>query len=412
MKSFKFLSFTLLFLMLWLPAAASDRSGLIVGLDTIPRRVSADNPSLAAARWKIAEAEARLRGAGLRENPELEFGFDQASSLQERGLEIGISQRFPVTEKLALEKRVSSTLLLQAKAEIQEVERALILEARTLIIEIISLRHQQALRARQAEVAQSLGGFIAEAASRGELSSLDAAQAKLDAAKLKAEIPTLRAAEITATGKVKPLLGMEPSDTLRIAGQQLAAPALQKGRVNLANRPAYQASLFAAQASAENIELQKARRYDDIELGVVAGYERFEDAPEGLENEATIGFRVKLALPFWQKNEAAIEEAQARTNRKTLESQALAKEIINEAEAAYQEMTTWAGLLQELDQSLLAEAGKLASDSEDAYRKGLGDLQATLRAREQQLDLSNTRIETLKQFHLARVRYEAAAGLN
>ena len=75
-------------------------------------------------------------------------------------------------------------------------------------------------------------------------------------------------------------------------------------------------------------------------------------------------------------------------------------------------MTTWAGLLQELDQSLLAEAGKLASDSEDAYRKGLGDLQATLRAREQQLDLSNTRIETLKQFHLARVRYEAAAGLN
>lgn len=54
----------------------------------------------------------------------------------------------------------------------------------------------------------------------------------------------------------------------------------------------------------------------------------------------------------------------------------------------------------------------MASDSEDAYRKGLGDLQATLRAREQQLDLSNTRIETLKQFHLARVRYEAAAGLN
>lgn len=413
-RTMKF-SIKLLLLALALPSiqgAENSLSGLIVGLDTIPQRVRMNNPSLAAARWRIAEAEARLRGSGLRENPELEAGFDHNSNLREGRIEVGLSQRFPVTDRLLLERQISDTEVLQARAEVKEVERTLIVEARTLLIEVIGLRKQQTLRTEQVEVASSLAGFISQAASKGELSPLDAGQAKLDAAKLKAEIPSLKAAELAATGKLKPLLGMRPSDTLHIAGNDLPSPRFAKSSVHLSQRPDYQAAQLAAQASAQSIALEEAKRYDDVEVGVVAGLERNEDAPEGFDTEGIIGLRVKLALPFWQKNEAAIQEARARTIRKEMETTALGEEIMHEAEAAYQEMLEWAALIQSLDQELLPQAAKQAAESEKAYREGLGDLQAILRAREQQLQLSDSQIETLKQFHLARVRYEAVTGQN
>lgn len=392
--------------------ADTNLSGLIVGLDTIPPRIREHNPSLAAARWRIAEAEARLRGSGLRDNPELESGFEHNSTLREGRIEVGLSQRFPVTNRLAIERQVSTTLVLQAQAEVAAVERALIQEARTHLVEIISLRDQQALGAQQTTLAETLADFISKAAKKGELSSLDAGQAKLDAARLRAKIPSLRAAEVATVGKLKPLLGMNPQETLHIAGKQLARPQLIESTVQLEQRPDYQAAQLSVQASAQEIELEKSRRYDDVEVGVVAGLERTEDAPEGFETEGLIGFRVKLTLPFWQKNEAAIQEAEARTQRKRLEARALGAQIQGEAEAAYREMTEWATLSHTLEETLLPQAKAQAALAEKAYREGLGTLQSILRAREQELELAESHIDTLKQFHLARVRYEASTGQN
>ena len=49
--------------------------------------------------------------------------------------------------------------------------------------------------------------------------------------------------------------------------------------------------------------------------GLFAAAERTEDVPEGYENEAIIGLRFKIALPFWNKNEGAIQEAEAASFR-------------------------------------------------------------------------------------------------
>ena len=73
-------------------------------------------------------------------------------------------------------------------------------------------------------------------------------------------------------------------------------------------------------------------------------------------------------------------------------------------------MAEWGGMLREISDNLLPLASKQASDAEQAYREGLGDLQAVLRAREQQLQLGSARIDALSNFHRARVRYDAAVG--
>ena len=384
-------------------------SGLIVTLQTIPERVRRDNPDLAAARLRVREAVGRMTQAGRLPNPELEASTRGNHRFREGSLEIEFSQRFPVTNRLGLERDISAIEVKAAEAEIREVERLLVAQARAALVDVLAFRQQRQLRQQQADVSKQLAEFTSRSASQGELSAVDAGQAKLEAARLAAEIRQLQASEVAAVGKLKPLLGMKITDVLNVSGS-LPPAAFPAGSVDPGKRPDYQAAQLEAQAAAQGIELEKARRYDDIEAGIVGGLERTEDAPEGFENEGIIGFRVKLALPFWDKNEGNIQAAEARAERKEKETIALAHNIRHEADAARKEMVEWSEMLREISDTLLPLAGKQASDAERAYREGLGDLQAVLRAREQQLQLGSSRIDALSNFHHARVRYQTALG--
>ncbi len=391
------------------PPARAASSGLIVTFDNIPNRVRRDNPDLAAARLRVREALGRMKQSGRRSNPELEGGLEGNHHFNEGKIEIGISQRFPVTNRLQLAKTISVIAVKAAEAEIREVERKLVAEARAALVDVLALRQQRAVRQQQAKVAQEFAEFTKGAATDGEISPIDAGQAKLEAARLGGEIRQLQANELAAVGLIKPLLGMKTTDVLNVSGT-LPPVALPAGLIDPNRRPDFQAAKLDAQAAAQNVELERARRYDDVEAGFVAGLERSEDAPEGFENEGIIGFRIKFSLPFFDKNEGNIEAAEARAERKQKETIALAHNIRHEADAARKEMVEWGKMLRGIVDNLLPLAAKQAGDAESTYREGLGDLQAILRAREQQLEIESSQVEALRNFHHARVRFEAAVA--
>ena len=71
-------------------------------------------------------------------------------------------------------------------------------------------------------------------------------------------------------------------------------------------------------------------------------------------------------------------------------------------------MAEWIRMLQEITGTLLPLAAEQAEAAESAYRQGFADLTTVLRAREQELKLAHSRIEALRSFHLARIRFETA----
>ena len=387
--------------------AEAGSSGLIVTFESIPNRVRRDNPDLAAARLRVQEALGRMTQAGRRRNPELEAGFEHNHEFREGRVEFALLQKFPVTNRLRLEKDVSITELKAAEAEIEEVERRLIARARAGLVDVLALRQQRQLRQKQAELSKALVEFTKQASENGELSPIDAGQTRLEAARYVSEIRQLEAREVAAVGKLKPLLGMKVTDVLNVTGA-LPPATLPAGLIDPSQRPDYKAAQLQARAAAQDVELEMARRYDDIEAGLVAGLERSEDVPEGFDNEGIIGFRVKLSLPFWDKNEGNIEAARARAKRKELEIEALGHSIRHEADAARKEMIEWNKMLREVADNLLPLAAGQADQAESAYRDGFTDLQAVLRAREQELHIASSKIEALHNFHLARVRFETA----
>ena len=382
---------------------------VVVTPGNIADRVRSQNPDLAAARLRIREAVGRMTQAGRLDNPELELGLEHNSRFREGRFEIGFSQRFPVTDRLRIEKGISLTELKAAEAEVREVERQLIAKARSLLVKVLAARQRRELLREQSAVAGQFADFLSETAAKGEGSPIDAGQARIEAASLTTELRQIDASEVALAGELKPLLGMRAGEALQISGM-LAAPVLPAVAVDPAHRPDYQAATLNAQAAATTVSLEQARRYEDVEGGLFAAAERTEDAPEGFENEAIIGLRFKFALPFWNKNEGAIQEAVARQQRRKMEVVALGRGIRLEAEAARAEMNEWLRLVTEIDDTLLPLAGEQTTLAETAYRNGQGDIQSVLRAREKNLQLAAAKLDALREFHLARIRYEAALG--
>ncbi|MES2474459.1 MAG: TolC family protein [Verrucomicrobiota bacterium] len=382
---------------------------VVVSLASIGDRIRAQNPDLAAARLRIQEALGRMNQSGRLANPALEASMDHNPSFREGKFEIGLSQRFPVTGRLKLEKDVSLTELQSAEAEVREVERQLTGQAREAVVKILATRQRRALLREQSEVSDEFAKFLSEIAAKGEGSALDAGQAKLEAASLAMEMRQLDAGEAGLVGELKPLLGMRPGEALSVGGT-LPAPALPGTVADPSRRPDFQVAKLDALAAKQGVALEQARRYDDVEGGIFAGAERTEDAPNGYDNEAIVGVRFKVALPFWNKNEGAIQEATAKQQRKEMAAVALGRNIQLEAEAARAEMQEWAKMIAEINDTLLPLADEQSTLAETTFRTGQGEIQSVLRSREKRLQLAAARLDALREFHLARVRHETALG--
>lgn len=382
---------------------------VVVSLASVGSRIRAQNPDLAAARLRIDEAVGRANQSGRLANPELETGLEQNPDFREGRFEIGFTQRFPLTGRLQLEKEVSLTELRSAEAEVREVERQLTGQAREAVVKILATRQRRALLREQSGVSGGFAEFLSEIAAKGEGSPLDAGQAKLEAASLAMETRQLDAGEAVLLGGLKSLLGMRPGESLSVGGD-LPQPVLPAADADPSRRPDLQAAKLAALAATQDVALQHARRLDDVEGGLFAGVERAEDAPDGYENEAIIGLRFKIPLPLWNKNEGAIQEAQAKQQRREMEAVALGRNIRLEAETALSEMREWAKMITEINETLLPLADEQATLAETTFRKGQGEIQSVLRSREKRLQLAAARLDALREFHLARVRHQTALG--
>jgi cobalt-zinc-cadmium efflux system outer membrane protein len=405
----QFLSILALFALLTANARLMAEPSLVITLAGVTERVRAQNPDLAAARLRIGEAMGRMKQAGRLKNPELETSVGQNTDFREGILELGFSQRFPVTGRLGLEKEISATHLKAAEMEVREVERQLVARAKTSVIRVLALRQRRELLRNQIALASEFSEKLSAASQKGEGSALDAATARLEAAGLSAQIRQLDADEAAAVGELKPLLGMHAGELISVGGF-LAQPVLPTDVVNPAQRPDFLAATLEVDAARQGIDLQQALRYDDVEAGLFAAAERTEDAPNGYDNEGIIGFRFRIPLPLWNKNEGAIEEAQATHERRTLEATALARQIRLEVESDRAQMVEWAKLIRELDETLLPLAAEQSKAADEAYAQSLTDIQTVFRSREKNLQLAATRLDALREFHLALIRHEAARG--
>lgn len=377
-------------------------------LSGIATRVRSHHPMLKAARLAVEEARGRQLGSGRLANPTLESSFQNESRVSPRTMMFGIDQSFPITKRLSLEKQLTSQLVTAAEFEVRDAERRFIAEARAHAVRVLALDRQRVLRQQQTALAKKLSEFAKSRADKGELSPLDAAQAQVDAQRLILEGKKLETERVSLVGQLKPMLGIGTQDSLTISGDLPAlvlpgiTPWQQRADFQLA-----QTKITVAQTDAA---LAHSKRLQDVSAGFFSAQEMQDQANGQRERTGFIGFRISIPLPFWNRNQGEIAEKRAAAERQRLEAEALGKQIASEADTARREMQANADLARETRDKLLPLVIEQTQKLEKAYESGQTDLLTVLRARDQRLQLEAAALDAVRDFHLARIRYEAATG--
>jgi cobalt-zinc-cadmium efflux system outer membrane protein len=335
-------------------------------------------------------------------NPSLGYDFQTESGVSPQTQVVSIDQAFPITRRLKLEKELSAQLVEAATLEVRDAERRFIAEASALAVKEAMLRQQLNLLKQHSALAQQLADFAKGRAEAGEVSMLDAKQVQMDLNRVRIESRLLEAEAATLLGQLKPMLGLTNAQPLEIKGPlpSLKLPAGSDGQ----QRPDRQLAEVKASAAKVESDLAKSRRTPDITAGLFAARER-----QG-ERTGFVGLRLSVPLPFWNRNEGEITEKTASAERARLESQALVLQINAEAGTALQEMQSHAGIVRETRDSLLPLAAEQVAAQQKAYEGGQAELLSVLRAQDQRLHIESTALDAERDFHLARVRYEAATG--
>jgi outer membrane protein, heavy metal efflux system len=209
---------------------------------------------------------------------------------------------------------------------------------------------------------------------------------------------------VSLLGAIKPMLGLAPADQLILKGDLLPL-TLPAGGADWSQRADFQLAQTKAAAAETDVDLAVQNKWQDLSAGIFAAHEEQQGTPTGFA-----GFRVSIPLPIWNQNQGEVAEKAASAERARLESEALTQTILSEAETARREMLAQAELARETRDKLLPLVMEQTAKLEKAYENGQTDLLTVLGAREQRLQINAAAFEAMRDFHLARIRYEAATG--
>jgi cobalt-zinc-cadmium efflux system outer membrane protein len=367
------------------------------------------NPTLAAARLRIAEARSRVEQSGRLSNPELEFDFVRNTMGREGELGVSLMQRFPLTARLRHEKAVSRAELAAAEAEVRDAERKLAADVRTAAVKLLALDAQRDLRGKQLANSRELGSFLLKRVETGEASAVDASQVELETRQIEVENLQLATEEAALISELRPKLGVSGDTRINITGELPASTALAASG-SVANRPDVQAAEARADAANAAARQQRASRWEDVGLGATYTRERTKDEPDPTETEHMVGFKVSIPLPIWNSNSGRVHEAEATAVRAAKEVDATKITAGAEAAGVRDEMVTLARLVSELDTTVLPKAAQIEEQLRNTYSAGQTSLTEVLRARTRRLELQRLRIDALRDYQLARIRHETATA--
>ena len=379
-------------------------------MDSAVTYALAHNPDLAAARLGVDQAKARLLQTGGLANPELETEVRPNLAGREFSVSFGLSQKFPLTQRLRLEKAVSEAGVAMAELEIAAAARSLTTQVREIVLKLQSLHTRQQILNKQQSAARDLAAAMTKTAAAGESPPLESAQVELEVSQLAILALQGTSERASLTGSLRPLLGSPATEPIIISGT-LPAPSMPAFRPDPAGHPDYLVALTKAGAARRSIELARANRWEDLTVGVAYERSHIYDAGAGMERENMAVLRFSLPLPLKRHNAGHLAESVATSERTTLEAAATAARLRAEAAAAFDEMKALAAIHLQTSTQLLPQAEALETRFTQLQQNGQAAFPDVLRARQQRLAMESAALDARRDFHLAKLRYQAAGGL-
>ena len=360
-----------------------------------------NNLELRAVKIGIDEAKGRLHQSGRLENPSLSLEYGTTKIIRdgdEFEFSVGISQKFPLTDRLSKETDVS-----QIDVRLAEMEYAQAMRSLALKVELAYINAQEKLAVLKTKkdalkVFDDIIETIRQASERGEASPISVNLARSESARYKNEIIQDEIDAESAIIELETLLGFSHSQKLSIAETLAPAenPNVKFSSALLENRPDYQMFKLAEESTKAQIALIKAKKFEDPEIGIFYSRSRREDEPRGLINEDALGIALSIPLPF-NSFDGSIQEKLASRRRAETLSTSKEIDIRNEIRIWQMRFNKYSEALKQFDDETIALVKKSETDLLKAQKLGQTEIIEVLNIRKNLFELQIRRTNIIAQ---------------
>lgn len=400
-------------------AGAGPGDTLTLSITDVQRLAIRQNPSFLARRQETAIAEGALRQARAYQfNPEL--------ALQSVGGSVGGSNRpfeLVLTEEVEWAGqrglRIGAARMghSRASAEVQDAGRLTLAAASAGFYRALAAERRLSVARDALVLTDRLIAAVRTQLAEGEVSTLEANLAEIEAGRARGRVLTARREETSASLELKQILGLMPDRPIRLAAdaggvpialgdEPIPPPVLDEDAMvalALARRPDLMAIVAAVGEFEALTALARRSAFPNLRLG--AAMERGE-----LDGSPRIGPAIGLSLPLFNRNQGLVDQRLALTAQARLDQRATALRIradVVEAVRAYRTASEEAALYES---SVVRPARANIALLEIAYREGKIDLPTLLLLRNQLLDAEFGYWDAWLAQREALVRLEAATG--
>lgn len=401
----------------WIPSPSiAEVESRTFGVDEAVTEALEANPELAAARLAIDIAKSARMQAGRLGNPEIELDFADDFTFAGEGesqASVAIAQSFPITARLQREKEVASRDVEIAEAEVRDFMRALVAEVETTFFEVRALDERIATNLELIGSMRNVERITAKRLEAAETSQADLSLLRVERARIEQEIQRLEQDRAIARSALTRLLGRSAADGLELTGElePEVLPAVEPMAAE--SRPDLVAARSRIDRADADRSLARAEIWQDWSAGIA--YERDVGTLEGnglefVDRDQLIGFRIRVPLPIWNRNEGRIAAAEAEWRRSRLSSEALALRADEQVRAAASRVRSLRTSADAYADEIVPEAARARELFDRGYSRGLVGISELLQAQRQYNEIRSLQVEVLGQLRMAVIELESVTG--
>ncbi|OYW75412.1 MAG: hypothetical protein B7Z37_13400 [Verrucomicrobia bacterium 12-59-8] len=301
-----------------------------IKLEDYLAKVAASNLAYASQRYNVSIAETVIVAAKLFQNPVLQFGNGRdLTHTRSQSLpgyyQTSISQVFEMGGKRTKRWLVARKNYAATSATLQSFLQNLRLDASAAYADAIALGKVASQFQRTATLLRELLQAQEERQKAGDISDVDLLQTRVEVRQFEAELLNAQAQAANAELGLNAFLGPQfsgtqwyPVGTLDVSPQSTELFKLLSSAIR--NRPDLLAMRHLRDAALANINLEKAKRVPDVNLGLVwqqstPSYNQV--SPQPLYNMG--GVMLSVPLPIWNRNKTGIAASEAMASQAQLQ---------------------------------------------------------------------------------------------
>ncbi len=397
-------------------AGAPRREGnadAVLSLDAALDLAMRGHPGLAARACGVRAAEARVRHAGARPNPELALGVSEydrnGNGFDSAEIEAAISQRFELGGKRRGRQRVAEAEHGLSERDLASLRLDVRAETTRRFVALVAAQARVALAGAALQTAERVAFAVEERVKAGKEPPMRAAKAQAELELARLHGTTERKALGAARSRLTAMWGDEiclfamADDT---SAEPLAPPEeLETLHARLPTTPEWGRWEDELRLREALLAAEKAERVPDMEVS--AGLQRFAE-----DSSDAVLFGIALPLPLFNRNQGRIEAARHERDRIREERRSAHTALQAELAVAYAAFDSSHERARTLREKIVPTMERAFEVAHEGYRQGKFSYLDMLDAQRAVLDARASLIDAIETRYTTRADIERLTGVN